>query len=238
MKFTFVSFLLVSLTTLLTVPSKSCVEAFGVTQQQQRQQQRQSSSTSTSTSTSLYVVPVDIDLYSSIATTAAAATTTTTTQAAQNLWIATIDSDIANIQLEEFRKVFAGGIAVMAGGLISTTFVGYILKKKDLYTSLAAESYLDMAKDDPDFWKKMSDGLSEEEKAKVESWRIKQQQQQEGGGDAVVNVVDSSSSSISGIINNDNEQEQVVSSSSQGRVETTNADKETAKASNDMFSDY
>jgi hypothetical protein len=217
MKFTFVSFLLVSLATLLTVPSKSCVEAFGVTvtqQQRQRQCQRLASSTST---TSLYVVPVDIDLYSSIA---AATTTTTaaTTHAAQNLWIATIDSDIANIQLEEFRKVFAGGIAVMAGGLISTTMVGYILKKKDLYTSLAAESYLDMAKDDPDFWKKMSDGLSEQEKAKVETWRIEQLPQQEGG-DAVVNVVDNSSSS--------------------SNVETANAaEKETAKASNDMFSDY
>ena len=227
MKFTFVSFLLVSLASLLTVPSKSCVEAFGVTvtqQQRQRQRQRQCKrlASSASTTTSLYVVPVDIELYSSIAT------ATTTHAAAQNLWIATIDSDIANIQLEEFRKVFAGGIAVMAGGLISTTMVGFILKKKDLYTSLAAESYLDMAKDDPDFWKKMSDGLSEQEKAKVETWRIKQLQQQEGGN-AVVNVVDSSSSSSSSS-SKDNEKEQVVSSS--------NADKETAKASNDMFSDY
>ena len=226
MKFTFVSFLLVSLASLLTVPSKSCVEAFGVTvTQQQRQRQRQCKrlASPASTTTSLYVVPVDIELYSSIAT-----ATTTTHVAAQNLWIATIDSDIANIQLEEFRKVFAGGIAVMAGGLISTTMVGFILKKKDLYTSLAAESYLDMAKDDPDFWKKMSDGLSEQEKAKVETWRIKQLQQQEGGN-AVVNVVDSSSTSSSSS-SNDNEKEQVVSSS--------NADKETAKASNDMFSDY
>ena len=226
MKFTFVSFLLVSLASLLTVPSKSCVEAFGVTvTQQQRQRQRQCKrlASSASTTTSLYVVPVDIELYSSIAT-----VTTTHHAAAQNLWIATIDSDIANIQLEEFRKVFAGGIAVMAGGLISTTMVGFILKKKDLYTSLAAESYLDMAKDDPDFWKKMSDGLSEQEKAKVETWRIKQLQQQEGGN-AVVNVVDNSSSSSSSS-SNDNEKEQVVSSS--------NADKETAKASNDMFSDY
>ena len=230
MKFTFVSFLLVSLASLVTVPSKSCVEAFGVTvTQQQRQRQRQCKrlASSASTTTSLYVVPVDIELYSSIAT-----ATTTHHAAAQNLWIATIDSDIANIQLEEFRKVFAGGIAVMAGGLISTTMVGFILKKKDLYTSLAAESYLDMAKDDPDFWKKMSDGLSEQEKAKVETWRIKQLQQQEGGN-AVVNVVDSSStssSSSSSSSSNDNEKEQVVSSS--------NADKETAKASNDMFSDY
>jgi len=30
--------------------------------------------------------------------------------AAHSMWIATIDADIANIQLEEFRKVFAGGI--------------------------------------------------------------------------------------------------------------------------------
>ena len=225
MKFTFLPFLLVSLASLLTVPSKSCVEAFGVTvTQQQRQRQRQCKrlASSASTTTSLYVVPVDIELYSSIAT-----ATTTHHAAAQNLWIATIDSDIANIQLEEFRKVFAGGIAVMAGGLISTTMVGFILKKKDLYTSLAAESYLDMAKDDPDFWKKMSDGLSEQEKAKVETWRIKQLQQQEGGN-AVVDVVDNSSSISSS--SNDNEKEQVVSSS--------NADKETAKASNDMFSDY
>ena len=52
-----------------------------------------------STSTSdLHALPIDMHEYTGLSDTA------------HSLWIATIDSDIANIQLDEFRKVFAGGI--------------------------------------------------------------------------------------------------------------------------------
>ena len=47
-----------------------------------------------STTTALHAVPID----------------THTTDAIQSMWIATIDADIADIQLEDFRRVFAGGI--------------------------------------------------------------------------------------------------------------------------------
>ena len=48
--------------------------------------------------TTLHALPIDGDQFVKISDTA------------HSVWIATIDSDIANIQLEEFRKVFAGGI--------------------------------------------------------------------------------------------------------------------------------
>jgi len=229
-----VSVLLVSLTLLLTTASTPLLftDAFpiGVTQQQQRKQQWQQQSLKTvSISTSLHVVPVDIDIFTTVATTTVSMDVHT---AAQNIWIATIDSDIANIQLEEFRKVFAGGIAVMAGGLISTIAVGVILEKNDLYTSLAAESYLDMAKDDPDFWKKMTEGLSEEEKAKTAEIMQKIKQQKEGSGES-----ENVSASVIVDDNNNNKQQDQVVTSSLGEVEA-NSEKETAKASNDMFSDY
>lgn len=181
---------------------------------QQRQLQH-----ATASSTTLHVLPVDMTTHVEIS------------NAAHSMWIATIDSDIANIQLEEFRKVFAGGIAVMVGGLVSTTLLGTIIEKKDLYANLAAESYLDMA-DDPEFWKQMSDGMSPEdqEKAKELMTKIKAKR----AGDATAEN------------NNNEEQPQVMASQgveSSTETETTTpapvaAKYETAKASNDMFSDY
>ena len=56
------------------------------------------SSSSLSTTTTLHVLPIDTQ------------TPVEMSNVAHSMWIATIDSDIANIQLEEFRKVFAGGI--------------------------------------------------------------------------------------------------------------------------------
>lgn len=232
-----VSFLLVSLTSLLTITSTPSIltDAFsiGVTQQQQRKQKwQQQSLTAASTSTSLNVVPVDIDLFTTITTSTTTTMSPNTLHAvAQSLWIATIDSDIANIQLEEFRKVFAGGIAVMAGGLISTIGVGVILEKNDLYASLAAESYLDMANDDPDFWKKMTEGLSEEEKTKAEEIMKKIKQQKEGSDES-----ENGSASVVVDSNTNREQhDQVAKSQGEGEARS---EKEIAKASNDMFSDY
>ena len=98
------------------------------------------------------------------------ATTTTTqrhmlsdtTAAANSLLIATIDSDIANIPDNEFALVFAGGIVVMFGGLLSALAVGWLIDSRNLYANIVAESYAQGA-DDEEFWK----GLSEEETIKA-----------------------------------------------------------------------
>mmetsp|Transcript_22185 Transcript_22185/g.61765 ORF Transcript_22185/g.61765 Transcript_22185/m.61765 type:complete len:186 (-) Transcript_22185:2145-2702(-) len=58
-----------------------------------------------------------------------------------SMLISTIDSDIASIPTNEFATVFAGGIAVMAGGLLSTIIVGFILDSNDLYAPVVTESY-------------------------------------------------------------------------------------------------
>jgi hypothetical protein len=77
--------------------------------------------------------------------------------------VATIDSDIANIPTNEFAPVFAGGVAVMFGGLLSALIVGFIIDKRNLYANLVADSYA-QGEDDEDFWK----GLNEEEKRKTQ----------------------------------------------------------------------
>ena len=83
---------------------------------------------------------------------------------ASNMWISTIDSDIANIPQNEFAPVFMGGIVVMFGGVISALIVGYILESKNLYANVVADSYAQGA-DDEEFWK----GLSDEEKKKTQA---------------------------------------------------------------------
>lgn len=80
-----------------------------------------------------------------------------------SLVLATIDADIANIDDNKFGLVFAGGIAVMVGGVLSALIVGFILERGDLYASVVADSYLQGAQDE-EFWK----GLSEEEKKKTQ----------------------------------------------------------------------
>ena len=77
--------------------------------------------------------------------------------------VSTVDADIANLSDNEFAPIFAGGILVMFGGLLSAIIVGTIVDKKDLYASIVAESYA-QGGDDSEFWK----GLSEEEKKKTQ----------------------------------------------------------------------
>jgi hypothetical protein len=93
-----------------------------------------------------------------------------------SLVLATIDSDIANISTDQFGLVFAGGIAVMVGGVLSALIVGFILERGDLYASVVADSYLQGAQDE-DFWK----GLSDEEKNKAQELLNKIKAQKEGG---------------------------------------------------------
>ena len=116
----------------------------------------------------------------------------------------------------------------MIGGLISTTLLGTIIEKKDLYANLAAESYIEMA-DDPSFWKQMTEGMSPEEQekakelmAKIKAQREGEQQGQQPQAMASQGIEARSSST------------ELEEKSSPAPVEAD----DTAKASNDMFSDY
>ena len=122
----------------------------------------------------------------------------------------------------------------MVGGLISTTLLGTIIEKKDLYANLAAESYIDMA-DDPNFWKQMTEGMSpeEQEKAKELMLKIKAQRAGEAGEQAL--TMSSERAGTEGAGTSSSAETEATSSSSDP-FETTK--EETAKASNDIFSDY
>jgi hypothetical protein len=97
-----------------------------------------------------------------------------------SLVLATIDADIANIDDNKFGLVFAGGIAVMVGGVLSALIVGFILERGDLYASVVADSYLQGAQDE-EFWK----GLSEEEKKKTQELLSKVKASKEGGSSTI-----------------------------------------------------
>jgi hypothetical protein len=102
---------------------------------------------------------------------------------ASNMWLSTIDADIANIPTNEFAPVFFGGITVMFGGVLSALIVGYILDSKDLYASVVADSYAQGA-DDEEFWK----GLSDEEKKKTQALidKLNAKKASEGGAPAKI----------------------------------------------------
>ena len=93
-----------------------------------------------------------------------------------NFLIATIDSDIANVSDDAFGLIFAGGIFVMFGGVLSALIVGFILESRGSYANVIADSYAQGA-DDEDFWK----GLSEEEKRKTQELLQKLKESKEGG---------------------------------------------------------
>jgi hypothetical protein len=92
-----------------------------------------------------------------------------------SLIVSTIDADIANIPTNEFAPIFAGGIAVMFGGLFSALAVGFIIDKRNLYANIVADSYAQGA-DDEEFWK----GLSEEEKKKTQELLQRLKESKEG----------------------------------------------------------
>lgn len=117
-----------------------------------------------------------------------------------------------------FRK------AVMIGGLLSTTLLGTIIDKKDLYAKLAAESYADMA-DDPEFWKQMTEGMSPEEKEKAKELMERIKADKEGRPAPVTSLEATATTS-----------DDAETSSLAAPTETP--EDEAAKASNDMFSDY
>ena len=120
--------------------------------------------------------------------------------------------------------------AVMVGGLLSTTLLGTIIDKKDLYAKLAAESYADMA-DDPEFWKQMTEGMSPEEKEKAKELMERIKTDKEGKSAPATSLEATTTTTTS----DDAEASSPAASSS---APTETPQDEAAKASNDMFSDY
>ena len=109
----------------------------------------------------------------------------------------------------------------MVGGLISTTLLGTIIDKKDLYANLAAESYADMA-DDPEFWKQMTEGMSPEEKEKAKELMERIKADKEGKPPPAPLSMAA----------------ETTSSEAEPSAPSEAPKDEVAKASNDMFSDY
>merc|ERR1719203_1011415 len=114
--------------------SNNTVQAFvppvvGRTMQQQQQQQQQTSTPSRQQSPS--ITSLNLWLPDEHALTSASS------------FIATIDSDIANIPDNEFGKVFAGAGVIMLGSILSTVFVGFLIESTDGYADLVAETYVE-----------------------------------------------------------------------------------------------
>ncbi|CAB9511890.1 expressed unknown protein [Seminavis robusta] len=153
-------------------------------------------------------------------------TTETMLSHANNFWVATIDADIAKISDNEFAPIFAGGILVMFGGVISALIVGAILDSTNSYAEVIADSYAQSAEDE-EFWK----GLSEEERKKTQELLQKIKENKEGGAPAAAPAaVDTTIA------------EQATEAMSAQETTTAAAEPETAapaKASDkSMFSDY
>ena len=110
-----------------------------------------------------------------IASSASLVVSNAPTSAWTNFLVATIDSDIANVPENEFAPIFAGGILVMFGGVLSALIVGFILESRNLYANVIADSYAQGAEDE-EFWK----GLSDEEKKKTQELLQKLKESKEG----------------------------------------------------------
>lgn len=137
--------------------------------------------------------------------------------------LATIDADIAKIDNNEFRTVFAGGMAVMLGGLLSVVAVGTMIDANDSYASIVVDSYI-QAEDDEDFWK----NLSAEETVKVKELMQRRKAGKRTSAETLLSdSLDQSSSSSD--------------ETASAPVPTIVASKDTetkAKKDIDMFSDY
>jgi len=141
---------------------------------------------------------------------------------ANSYWLATIDSDIANIPDNEFTSVFTGGIIVMLGGVLSALIVGFILEKRNLYANVVADSYAQGAQDE-EFWK----GLSDEEKKKTKELLQKVNRSLEG--EASVETKETTTTSAG---------EPVASASLKEEAEPKQETKLKEESKADMFSDY
>jgi hypothetical protein len=113
---------------------------------------KQQGMTKTSSSLHLYVPSLD-DIHALTTATPSHAAAAAAAASASSVLLSTIDSDIANIPENEFRTVFAGGIGIMFGSILSTIFVGYLIespgggggKKGSGYVDLVAETYVEQS---------------------------------------------------------------------------------------------
>jgi hypothetical protein len=83
--------------------------------------------------------------------------------------LATIDADIEKISNEDFGLVFAGGIFVMIGGVLSALIVGFILQRSNNYAQIVADSYAQGG--DDAFWNSLSPEDREKTKEMIEKLR-------------------------------------------------------------------
>jgi hypothetical protein len=99
--------------------------------------------------------------------------------------LATVSADIDSIPTDEFGTVFAGGIAVMLGGVVSALVVGALLDSGDNYSSVIAESYegrvtKEEIMADEEFWSKLTP--EQQEEAKKLLGKVKESKERGGTG--------------------------------------------------------
>ena len=102
-----------------------------------------------------------------------------------SLHLATVSADIDSIPTDEFGLVFAGGIAVMLGGVVSALVVGLLLDSGDSYSSVIAESYegrvtKEEVMADEEFWSKLTP--EQQEEAKKLLGKVKESKERGGTG--------------------------------------------------------
>lgn len=98
-------------------------------------------------------------------------------------WIATIDSDIANIPENEFAPVFFGGLAVIAGGFVTCFIVALIIEKLDLYGAVNGDTYRDkQLENGKEVWRDMS----EEEKNMMQETMERLQAKEDAGEELTI----------------------------------------------------
>lgn len=85
-------------------------------------------------------------------------------RASSSILISTVDSDIESIPTDEFGKVFAGGIFLMFGGVLSALIVGLILEFGNKYDQVMFDSFMQNEATKQDFL----NSLSPEDRIKAE----------------------------------------------------------------------
>ena len=145
-------------------------------------------------------------------------------------FLSTISADIDNIADDQFGKVFAGGIVVMIGGVVSALVVGFLLESGNSYANVVADSYVQGG--DEEFW----ESLSPDDQVKAKQLMAKLRASKEGReyvpGEEVElpNIGGSESDEAAAAV----VKETVMAASS---TETTKKD-EGQKKEVSMFSDY
>uniref|UniRef100_A0A7S2HFY2 Transmembrane protein n=1 Tax=Helicotheca tamesis TaxID=374047 RepID=A0A7S2HFY2_9STRA len=93
-------------------------------------------------------------------------------------YLSTIDADIDSIPTDQFGTVFAGGIVVMFGGVVSALIVGFLLENGNLYANVVADSMAEQeAAGEESFW----DSLSPQDRSKAEEMVKKLRESKQNG---------------------------------------------------------